>query len=215
MKSLDILRRSHYWQADPDVIRTHDEGKLWDLPETVWATCWSEIVILLTPCLLSGTFTHFQYHLYFIKLSFQWEDSSSTGKERRGRLQNTTLLRKPCGPCKASPRPRGWRRGGQVSRYVLRRVLSRGSFWEDALRAIQKFCALRAHMIFCTLWSFGLSSPPPLKKCLSKKVRCLLFHSGERGRKIVTQLSCEARVWRSSLVLQIMLIGIYCSLCTS
>ena len=47
------------------------------------------------PLLFLGTFTHFQSHLYFIKLNFLWEDSNLMGKERRDRLQNMMLLRKP------------------------------------------------------------------------------------------------------------------------
>lgn len=72
-----------------------------DLPETHFPY----------PHLFLGTFTHFQCHLYFIKLNFLWEDSNLTGKERRDRLRNTTLLQKLWGPCRTSPHPRGWRWG--------------------------------------------------------------------------------------------------------
>lgn len=87
------MMRSPHWQANTNAIKTHNEGSTHNFPETAWGTYRSE-TNFAHPLLFLGTFTHFQYHPYFIKLNSLWEDSNLMGKERQDKLQNTMLLQK-------------------------------------------------------------------------------------------------------------------------
>lgn len=134
------------------------------------------------PLSFLGTFTHFQYHLYFIKLNFLWEDNNLMGKERRDRLRNTMLLQKPWGSCRASPRLRGWRWGGAEwapDTWVEQEggAEDHGSsffFYEDALRAVHNFYLI-AYKI---LYSKGfLPFAPFSKNFLARMSDAFFFNS--------------------------------------
>lgn len=81
------------------------------------------------PLLFLGTFTHFPFHLYFIKLNFLWVDSNLMAKGRRDRLRNTMLLPELWGSCRMSPQdPRGWR-WGHLSAKLGRRLCDVSRMW--------------------------------------------------------------------------------------
>lgn len=168
--------RSHYWQAGPDVIRTRDEGKTWDLPGSGWVTYWSEIVILLKPpfyfqVLLPISSTAFTLSSWAFcgRTAVQWERKDKTGCKTRCCCESLADPAKRAPTGEAGGEAGG--RAGEWSRCPLQWLFLRSA---ESCPEFLWFGSLHDFVLYGLL---AFLPHPPLKKCLSKKVRCLLFHS--------------------------------------